>query len=203
MALGATPAIAAIGIIGKHVRSSGPPNCPMPVLTFPQDNPLHTSVFPPHDSADSRQELSWLLYTCLDIFDMRKAAKLVDHDLGLLQAVDERLAAYGYLTNTGIKFIVVVDMAGRPPPPLEDQPPSQRRNYPPVVGLRDSDLKTAFRAIHQAYVRLMLNPFYLPDEREPMQQIPYDKKKAEITSKKFVAEMDRIGQVWSAGIANV
>jgi hypothetical protein len=31
----------------------------------------------------------------------------------LLHAIDERLAAYGFETNTGVKFVVVVDMRGR------------------------------------------------------------------------------------------
>jgi hypothetical protein len=34
-------------------------------------------------------------------------------DFGLLHAIDERLAAYGFETNTGVKFVVVVDMRGR------------------------------------------------------------------------------------------
>jgi len=34
-------------------------------------------------------------------------------DFGLLHAVDERLAAYGFETNTGVRFVVVVDMRGR------------------------------------------------------------------------------------------
>ena len=34
-------------------------------------------------------------------------------DFGLLHAIDERLAAYGFETNTGVRFVVVVDMRGR------------------------------------------------------------------------------------------
>lgn len=34
-------------------------------------------------------------------------------DFGLLHAIDERLAAYGFETNTGVRFVVVVDMLGR------------------------------------------------------------------------------------------
>ncbi len=34
-------------------------------------------------------------------------------DLGLLHAVDDRLAAYGFETNTGARFVAVVDMRGR------------------------------------------------------------------------------------------
>lgn len=31
----------------------------------------------------------------------------------MLHAVDERLAAYGFETNTGVRFVAVVDMRGR------------------------------------------------------------------------------------------
>lgn len=31
----------------------------------------------------------------------------------MLHAIDERLAAYGFETNTGVKFVVIVDMRGR------------------------------------------------------------------------------------------
>jgi hypothetical protein len=60
-------------------------------------------------------QFSLLLSSCLDVFDLRLRSTTgpVSGDLGLLHAVDERLAAYGYETNTGVRFIVVVDMRGR------------------------------------------------------------------------------------------
>jgi hypothetical protein len=60
--------------------------------------------------------------------------KTADQDFGLLQAVDERLAMYGWLTNTGVKFVAIVDMEGRP----------ATSNDPKVsaaLGIRDADLK--------------------------------------------------------------
>ena len=82
-------------------------------------------------------ELSFLLNSCLDIFEIRQNNKTIEQDLGLLQAVDERLATYGWLTNTGIKFIIVVDMAGRAPQPDDDS----KRKAALILGLRDSDLR--------------------------------------------------------------
>ena len=58
----------------------------------------------------------------------------MDQDFGLLQAVDERLAMYGWLTNTGVKIVVVVDMEGRPAKALDSKAAT-------AVGLRDADLK--------------------------------------------------------------
>lgn len=102
--------------------------------TCPQDNPLHIALFPPYES--STVEFSFLLNSCLDIFDIRQKQTSIDQDLGLLHAVDERLAAYGWLTNTGIKFVVVMDLLGQPAPVGVKETKSSA-----VAGLRDSDLK--------------------------------------------------------------
>jgi len=178
MALGSTPAIACIGIIGQH------------------DNPLHISLFPPHDTEEL--EMQFLLNSSLDIFDIRLKNKTVDQDLGLLHAVDERLATYGWLTNTGIKFIIAVDMMGRAP--AETTPNPAARNLPPVLGLRDSDLKPAFKAIQSAYIALLMNPFYAPETRTPLETLRATGKGAEITSRKFTSEMQRVGRMWYPGI---
>jgi hypothetical protein len=143
-------------------------------------------------------ELSFLLNTCLDVFEIRQNNKTIDQDLGLLQAVDERLAAYGWLTNTGIKFVIVVDMAGRPPAPEDD-----KKKSPPIVGLRDSDLKPAFRALQTAYIQLLQNPFYQPENRSPMALANSVGRSAEITNARFIREVKRIGGVWAPGVLNI
>ncbi|KAF5856648.1 hypothetical protein ETB97_007070 [Aspergillus alliaceus] len=110
------PKIACIGIIGKA------------------DNPLHISLFPPY--LNSKIEFSFLLNSCLDIFEIRQKQTSVDQDLGLLHAVDERLAAYGWLTTTGVKLLVILDLIGHPAPNgIEKQRGSVRS------GSKDPDLK--------------------------------------------------------------
>lgn len=37
----------------------------------------------------------------------------VDQDLGMLQAIDERLSIWGWQTGTGTKFAVVIDAWGK------------------------------------------------------------------------------------------
>jgi hypothetical protein len=198
------------------VQSHFPPQ--FPSLTHPllQDNPLHISHFPPHQ-IDPLQML-FLINSCLDIFALRASNNTsntsLSQDLGLLQAVDERLSCYGWQTNTGIKFVIVVDMMGRPPnssdpssslsprSPSEEKD-SKRNKLPAVMGLRDADLRPAFRAVQTAYIQLMLNPFYTPDDRTPLQIANYGGKSPEITSKKFINELQRIGKVWTPGIASV
>jgi trafficking protein particle complex subunit 2 len=165
-------------------------------LTHLQDNPLHISLFPPHQN--EMLDMSFLLHSCLDVFDIRMRSKTVNQDLGLLQAVDERLATYGWLTNTGVKFIIVVDMAGRPPPSDADT-----RKVAPIVGLRDSDLKPAFRALQTAYIQLLLNPFYTPDTMTPLQLANSAGRSAQITSKRFISEVQRIGKAWFPGVQSI
>lgn len=101
---------------------------------FTQDYPLHVTVFPPFH--ESRLRFSILINSCLDIFDLRARNTFIDQDLGLLQALDERLAVYGWLTNTGVKILIIVDLAGRQP---TTTPPNQ--NITPVTGIKPSDLK--------------------------------------------------------------
>lgn len=102
------------------------------MLITVQNNPLHISLFPAEERAPL--EFQFLLSSCLDIFEARLPHKTVDQDFGLLQAVDERLAMYGWLTNTGVKFVVIVDMEGRPANALDVKAAS-------MIGLRDADLK--------------------------------------------------------------
>ena len=72
--------------------------------------------------------------------------KTADQDFGLLQAIDERLAMYGWLTNTGVKFVIVIDMEGRPAT-------SNDGKMNAALGLRDSDLKpVGFACIWRAFV---------------------------------------------------
>lgn len=74
-----------------------------------------------------------MLNSSLDIFEARMPSKTVGHDFGLLHALDERHAMYGWLTNTAVKFVVVVDMEGRTAPNTE-------AGRVAGLGLRGSDL---------------------------------------------------------------
>jgi trafficking protein particle complex subunit 2 len=152
------------------------------------------------------------------------APLLAQGDFGLLHAIDDRLAAYGWETNTGVRFVAVVDMRGRV---LDRSLPSGARSssvspaaggraggaspardiggstsavaaalHTKVVGLRDGELKVVFRAMQTAYVRLLQNPFYDPDETVAA---PAGRR---ITSRRFTDEMRRIGEVWVPGSVN-
>lgn len=151
--------------------------------------------------------------------------------------MDERLAAYGYETNTGVKFVVVVDMRGRRIDSAalpssssstsggggaaagaaggnnnssSDDPKGSgdggggisaaaRRGAAAVVGLREGDMKVVFRAMQTAYVRLLQNPFYEPDEHAPL--TGHGGKR--IVSRRFGADMRRIGEGWTVGVTSL
>ncbi|XP_021949685.1 trafficking protein particle complex subunit 2-like protein [Folsomia candida] len=61
--------------------------------------------------------------------------------LGALTAQEE-YKVYGYMTNTKIKFVIIVEETSIP--------------------LRENDIRMMFRRLHGAFCDLMSNPFYLP-----------------------------------------
>ncbi|KAK4551946.1 hypothetical protein LTR86_010738 [Recurvomyces mirabilis] len=135
-----------------------------------------------------------MLNSSLDIFEARMPSKTVGHDFGLLHALDERIALYGWLTNTGVKLVVVVDMEGR-------TAPSPEAAKIAILGLRNSDLTPAFQALQTAYIRLLRNPFYVPDDHDP--RTNRNRGSMEITSPRFIKEVERIGKAWYPGITAV
>lgn len=171
------PKIACIGIIGKA------------------DNPLHISLFPPY--LNSKIEFSFLLNSCLDIFEIRQKQTSVDQDLGLLHAIDERLAAYGWLTTTGVKLLVILDLIGHPTPNgIEKQRGSVRS------GSKDPDLKPVFRALQAAYIRLLQNPFYSPDDHVPtVKACATASNSLHIIDHKFIADVKHIGEAWAPDVS--
>ncbi|OAT14410.1 hypothetical protein BDBG_09442, partial [Blastomyces gilchristii SLH14081] len=172
-----SPSIACIGIIGKL------------------DNPLHISIFPPHE--DSRLELSLLLNSCLDLVAIRWKHTSVDQYLGLLHSFDERFAAYGWLTNTGVKFLIIVDMDGNVTSSVD------KKKMAPLVGLRDSDLKPAFRVLQTAYIKLLQNPFYQADDTNPVGRTTMFTESFKTASNQFIREIQMIGRSWSVEIAEI
>ncbi|KAL5332763.1 Sedlin [Aspergillus crustosus] len=173
------PKIACIGLIGKA------------------DNPIHISLFPPY--LDSTTEFSFLLNSSLDVFEIRQKQTSIDQDLGLLHAVDERLASYGWLTTTGVKLLIVVDLAGEQTSSGANNGVRSGRS-----SFREPDLKPAFRALQIAYIQLLQNPFYAPDNHITMANgINQDVKPSRIRDQKFTAEVDRIGNLWAPGVTNL
>jgi hypothetical protein len=183
------------------------------------------SIFPSHDPASNTfapirtpLEFSLLLSSTVDVFELRAKSNAasgvgLSGDFGLLHAVDDRLAAYGFETNTGVRMVCVVDMRGRRVDGTVLRSGSGSGAAPAGAaaaaaagsvgsggaGLRDAELKPVFRAMQNAYVRLLQNPFYEPDEHAPLG----GRGGAKITSKKFTDDMRRIGEAWTPGVTSL
>ncbi|KAL1836200.1 hypothetical protein VTJ49DRAFT_5453 [Mycothermus thermophilus] len=196
------PSIACLGVIGRN------------------NNPLHTSIFPSYDPATNSfrpvrtpLQFSLILSSTLDVFELRArqnaaAGVGLTGDFGLLHAVDDRLAAYGFETNTGTRFVVIVDMRGRRVDGAAAAAAAQtgaaegsssKRVAHAATGLREGEMRPVFKAMQAAYIQLMQNPFFEPDEHSP----PTGQGGKRITSKKFAEEMRRIGEGWTPGVVNL
>jgi trafficking protein particle complex subunit 2 len=124
-----SPSIACIGVIGRH------------------NNPLHIALFPAtgqgYEAERNMLEYSFMLNACLDIFEARMPAKTIGHDFGLLHALDERIAMYGWVTNTGVKLVIVVDMEGAS---------AEGMKIHAGLGLRNSDLTPVRLSLNFVFV---------------------------------------------------
>ncbi|KAK5171255.1 uncharacterized protein LTR77_004399 [Saxophila tyrrhenica] len=173
-----SPSIACLGFIGRH------------------NNPLHISLFPAtgtgYEAERNKLEYSFMLNSCLDIFEGRMPTKGLTQDFGLLHALDERIAMYGWVTNTGVKIVIVVDMEGVP---------AEGAKVTAGLGLRNSDLTPAFHALQTAYIRLLRNPFYVPDHHNP--KLSKGTGSLQITSPRFIKEIERVGKTWYPGIGTM
>ncbi|OON15040.1 Sedlin, region [Opisthorchis viverrini] len=77
--------------------------------------------------------------------------------LGLLYPMeDHRL--YGYVTNTQIKFIVVLESPTSPP----NSTSQSAGGSSPSLQHQDSEIRNLFQCLHSAYVDLVSSPFYTP-----------------------------------------
>ncbi|KAL5366428.1 Sedlin [Aspergillus floccosus] len=144
-------------------------------------------------------EFSFLLNSCLDIFEIRQKQTSVDQELGLLHAFDERLAAYGWLTTTGVKLLVIVDFLGEPLHTSDEE-----SRLPTGSSIKESDLKPVFRALQAAYIQLLQNPFYSPDDHTPAAQARASAASSmRVTDQKFISEVKRIGEAWNPGVSSL
>jgi hypothetical protein len=64
--------------------------------------------------------------------------------------------------------------------------------------------KQAFKALQTAYIMLLRNPFYNPDEHSPVTANAEKRVgSTQITSRRFLQEVKRIADVWSPGVVNI
>lgn len=110
------------------------PNYPLFIKTIPTDNEL---------------KFYYTVHTSLDVVEEKISSvgkntnELRELYLGLLYPTED-YKVYGYVTNTKVKFVIVVESINS--------------------SLRDNEIRSMFRKLHNAYVDMVCNPFYTPGE---------------------------------------
>uniref|UniRef100_A0ABK0M8C9 Trafficking protein particle complex subunit n=2 Tax=Rattus norvegicus TaxID=10116 RepID=A0ABK0M8C9_RAT len=99
---------------------------------------------------ENELKFHYMVHTSLDVVDEKISAMgkaLVDQRelyLGLLYPTED-YKVYGYVTNSKVKFVMVVDSSN--------------------TALRDNEIRSMFRKLHNSYTDVMCNPFYNPGDR--------------------------------------
>jgi len=110
-----------------------------------ENSPLYIACVQPE------QELGYhySLHTSLDVIEEKlsstnKGNEHRDLYLGVLYCTEHQ-KVFGYVTNTKIKFVIIVDTSN--------------------ANLRDNETRQMFRKLHIAYTNVMSNPFYVPSTK--------------------------------------
>lgn len=116
-------------------------------------NPLFLQSYSTRTGGEADLKWHYAAHTALDFFEERElaSAKTTDSYLGLLYAMED-YAVYGYQTNTRVKFVLVLALVD--------------------AVVRDLDVKTIFRAIHNAYISQISNPFSGAESDNPATLAP-------------------------------
>uniref|UniRef100_A0A8C0C127 Trafficking protein particle complex subunit 2-like protein n=1 Tax=Buteo japonicus TaxID=224669 RepID=A0A8C0C127_9AVES len=116
------------------------------IFSPPQNYPLYIRSVP----TENELKFHYTVHTSLDVVDEKISAMgkaLVDQRelyLGLLYPTED-YKVYGYVTNSKVKFVMVVDSSN--------------------TALRDNEIRSMFRKLHNSYTDIMCNPFYNPGDR--------------------------------------
>ncbi|BES99873.1 trafficking protein particle complex subunit 2-like protein-like [Nesidiocoris tenuis] len=100
---------------------------------------------------DQELDFHYKVHSSLDIIEEKllaashpKATEPREQFLGMLYATEEH-KIYGYVTNTKMKIIIVIDANHQ--------------------ALRDNEIRAMFRKLHGAYADAVCNPFYIPGDQ--------------------------------------
>ncbi|KAJ1083965.1 hypothetical protein NDU88_004120 [Pleurodeles waltl] len=118
-----------------------------------ENYPLYIRSIP----VENELKFHYTVHTSLDVVDEKISAMgkaLADQRelyLGLLYPTED-YKVYGYVTNSKVKFVMVVDSSN--------------------TALRDNEIRSMFRKLHNSYTDVMCNPFYNPGD--PIQSRAFD-----------------------------
>ncbi|RIA88630.1 Sedlin [Glomus cerebriforme] len=110
-----------------------------------QNNPLYIKNF---SKSHPDLKFHYIAHTSCDVIEERAGiagSETADTYLGLLYVMED-LAVYGYITNTKVKFVVVLLV--------------------PDTVIKNTDMKNLFKKIHNVYINQVCNPFYNLDGKK-------------------------------------
>ncbi|KAJ3410793.1 Trafficking protein particle complex subunit 2-like protein [Chytridiales sp. JEL 0842] len=130
-----------------------------------QNNPLYLKTF---STLHKDLKFHYCCHTACDIIEERVSAgsRHTDQYLGLLYAMED-LAVFGFMTNTRVKFIVVIGVVD--------------------TAIKDLEMKNLFKRIHSAYVGLVSNPFWDPESNAKISSRGFNQSICESVGKAPVA----------------
>jgi len=116
-----------------------------------ENYPLYIRCAP---NAEDQIKFHFQVHTSLDVIEDKisnagKSSSVAAPDsrdfyLGQLYPAED-YRVYGYVTNTKVKFVIVVEASN--------------------TQLRDNDVRSMFRKLHNAYTDVICNPFHVPGDQ--------------------------------------
>nr|CAB3267223.1 trafficking protein particle complex subunit 2-like protein [Phallusia mammillata] len=116
-----------------------------------ENYPLYIRCAP---NVENEVNFHFTVHTSLDVIEEKVASlgkstsisttDLREFYLGQLYP-SEDYRIYGYVTNTKVKFVIVVEAAN--------------------TQLRDNEVRSMFRRLHNAYTDVICNPFHVPGDK--------------------------------------
>uniref|UniRef100_A0A1D5RHB2 Trafficking protein particle complex subunit 2-like protein n=1 Tax=Macaca mulatta TaxID=9544 RepID=A0A1D5RHB2_MACMU len=130
----------------RDAARAGPPKLAVCIAVIAKENYLFYIRSTP---TENELKFHYMVHTSLDVVDEKISAMakaLVDQRelyLDLLYPTED-YKVYGYVTNSKVKFVMVVDSSN--------------------TALRDNEIRSMFRKLHNSYTDVMCNPFYNPGD---------------------------------------
>ncbi|KAK4703056.1 trafficking protein particle complex subunit 2, partial [Phenoliferia sp. Uapishka_3] len=152
-------------------------------------NPLFLKSYSNRKGGEADLKWHYAAHTALDFFEERElpAAKTTEAYLGLLYAMED-YAVYGYQTNTRVKFVLVLALADAVVRDIDVRTVRRLLSFLTAPHATSHILLLPclqlFRAIHNAYISHISNPFTSSEIENPTLLAP------PIRSLKFTRAMD-------------
>ncbi|KRT83222.1 hypothetical protein AMK59_3589 [Oryctes borbonicus] len=110
------------------------------------NSPKYFTCLNPYDELN----LQYKVLSSLDVVEeklnsgTKSGSDIRELYLGMLYSLETH-KIYGYVTNTKIKFVIIVDSTN--------------------IAIRDNEIRSMFRKLHSIYADYVCNPFHIPGDQ--------------------------------------